>query len=278
VLLTSSPPTLHSQGQSTLWRATQTGAATRLLSRAGASGLSAPAISPDGKHVAYVVDGIALWQMDIDGTHARELYSLSATGFERIIGPRYGPNSLSISFTAGCCGRFTVYEISTDSKHLHQILAGGLRIFQDWAPPGTHLLFTMSGALWTADARGANNRPLGGDAPDAGTFSDASYSPDSTHIVSDLIPAVGQEAAAGVIVLLHSDGQYLSFLTNNLPYEVGTPSWSPDGKTIAFTAASGVEGALGRNRDLWMMRYDGAQKRNITRGRLGNVVDVAWAR
>ncbi|MDB5075869.1 MAG: hypothetical protein JWO42_2048, partial [Chloroflexi bacterium] len=88
VLATSSAPTLTSKGQSALWRVTPVGAATKLLARAGAYGLSAPILSPDGKHISYVVDGRALWQMDSSGSHARQLYALPASNSGLITGPR----------------------------------------------------------------------------------------------------------------------------------------------------------------------------------------------
>jgi Tol biopolymer transport system component len=276
VLVTSSTPTLTSRGQSALWRVTPTGNATRLLVRAGASGLSAPVLSPDGTHVTYVVDGRALWQMESNGSHARQLY---ATGSGLIMGPRYSRDASTIAFTAGCCGNLGIFGIDSNGAHVHTLLpGGGLRVFQDWSPDRKHMLYTIGGALWEADSRGRQAHPLGGDVPSAGSFRDAHYSPDGTHIVATLHPAQGSEAATAAIVLLHTDGQYLTFLTKDLSFDVGSPSWSPDGKRIAFLASSGAFGALGRQHDLWIMRYDGTQKRNMTHGKLGDVTEAGWAR
>jgi Tol biopolymer transport system component len=279
VLVTSTAATLTTGGQSVLWRATSLGAATKLLTRAGANGLSDAALSPDGRHIAFVEDGQVLWRMDSDGTDAKQLYMLSLASYGRLSGPRYTPDGKTITFTTGCCANFTVYSINADGSYLRILLKGGsLRIFQDWSPDGKHILYTQNGALWTADAHGNHAHPLDGDAPDAGSFLAARYSPDGTHIVAALRPAQGSEAAAAAIVLMHADGQYLTLLTANLTYDVGTPTWSPDGKQIAFVVSSGAEGALGRNHDLWLMRFNGADKKNVTRGRLGDVVEAGWAR
>jgi Tol biopolymer transport system component len=279
VLVTASAPSMQSPGQNVLWRVTVDGAARRLLSRRGAASLADPVVSPDQRQVAYVADGRELWQMDADGSRPHLLYTLPASGGSRLSDPRYAPGGAGLTVTAGCCGHFTVYSLARDGSRRTALFGGaGPRIFQDWLPSGSRTLLTEDGALWTADARGGRQAPLAGDVPGAGNFLDAHYSPDGTHIVAALIPAQGQEAAATLIVLLHADGQYLTSLTRDLAYDVGTPSWSADGKSIAFRAGSGAFGALGRQHDLWLMRYDGSQKRNITRGRLGDVVAVAWAR
>jgi Tol biopolymer transport system component len=262
---------------SALWQSDLSGHLLRLMSRNDGS-LDSPALSPDGKHIAYVVDGQALWQMDRNGSHPRLLYTLPAGAYERISGVRYTPDGHALGFTAGCCGNFTIERIGVDGKGLHALFTGGVRIFQDWSPNGKQMLFTVDGALWVADSTGTHARPLGGDVPGAGGFTDAHYSPDGSHVVATLTPAQGREGGHQVIVLLHPDGQYLTLLTANLPYDTTEPSWSPDGKSIAFLANSGPPGALGRLHDVWVMHFNGANARNLTNGRLGDVVSVGWAR
>jgi Tol biopolymer transport system component len=262
---------------SALWEGDLSGHMERIMSR-NDGGLDSPVSSPDGKHIAYVVDGQALWQMNRDGSHPRLLYTLPVGAYERISDVRYTPDGHALGFTAGCCGNFNIERIGVDGRGLHKLFTGGLRIFQDWSPDGRQMLFTVDGALWAADSTGAQARPLGGDAPGAGGFSDAHYSPDESHLVATLTPAQGREGDHQVIVLLHPDGQYLTVLTANLPYDASEPTWSPDGKSIAFLANSGPLGILGRLHDVWIMHFNGANARNLTRRRLGDVVSVGWAR
>jgi Tol biopolymer transport system component len=279
IVATGSAPTLSSTGQSALWRTDLLGHGVRLARRDGSNSLSDPVRSPDGRHVAYVEDGQTLWQMNADGSGARQLYAMASGSFGRISTPRYTPDGRTLSFTAGCCANFAIYSVGTDGQGLRRLLNGGVRFFQDWSPDGKTVLFTLNGALWSADARGGHAHPLGGDAPDAGNFFDVRYSPDGSHLVASLRPAPGAEEAAGrVIVLLHPDGHYLSVLTGNLPYDAEAPTWSPDGKRILFVVASGSLGPLGRTHDLWLMRYNGSGRQNITRGQFGDVEAAAWAR
>jgi Tol biopolymer transport system component len=279
ILTTGTAPTLTSPGRSALWRTDLLGHGLRLATRIGANTLSDPVRSPDGRRIAYVVDGQSLWQMQADGSGAQQLYSMPAGAFGRISAPRYSPDGRTLGFTTGCCANFTIFSVGTDGQGLRRLLSGGVRFFQDWSPDGKSIIFTLDGALWMADARGGHARAIGGDAPDAGSFFDVRYSPDGSHLVASLRPVPGAEEAAGrVIVLLHPDGRYLTVLTGDLPYDAAGPTWSPDGKRIVFVAATGALGPLGREHDLWIMRYNGAGRRNLTHGQFGDVEAAAWAR
>ncbi|HVA90990.1 MAG TPA: hypothetical protein VNL71_14245 [Chloroflexota bacterium] len=265
--------------RSALWWDTPVNHLARVPGITEAGSVTAITRSPDGSHSAYVLDGRTLWQADADGAHPRLLYALPADSFGQIIAPRYTADGRDLGFSAGCCANFTTYELSVDGAHPRRLFGGGIRLLQDWSPDGKHLLFTLNGALWVADPAGGHARPLGGDAPGAGSFADARYSPDGSHIVATLHPAQGAEEAAGaVIVLLHPDGQYLTILTPNLGLDASQPAWSPDGKQIAILVASGALGPLGRLHDLWLMRYDGKGLRNLTGGVAGDVSAIAWGR
>lgn len=251
---------------------------TRIL-LSGVGSLSGPARSPDGRTIGYVLGGRAIWQLDVASGTRKRLYRLGGSGYLRLDGPRYSPDGRAIAFTDGCCGSFGIERIDGDGSGLQRLLGGEVRIFQDWSPDGRRILFTLNGKLWSAATDGTHATPLGGDAPDAGTFFGARYSPDGTHIAAALALAQGGNEAGGrQIVLMHADGRYLTQLTPQMPFEASAPTWSANGKWIAFLAASGAVGARGPLHDLWLMRYDGSRKLNLSLGRLGDVEGVAWGR
>jgi Tol biopolymer transport system component len=264
---------------SALWWATPPNRPTRLRGGALAGAVTGLTRSPDGRHIAYVLNGRQLRQANADGSHFTVLYALPDGSFGQITAPRYTADGKALGFSAGCCANFTTYEIASSGGRPRKLFGGGVRLLQDWSPDRKHLLFTLNGALWTADPSGGHAHPLGGDVPDAGSFSDARYSPDGSHITAALRPAQGAEEAAGrVIVLLHPDGQYLTILTSGLGLDAAQPTWSPNGKQIAFLVASGALGSLGRLHDLWVMRFNGSDLRNLSRGAAGDVSTAAWAR
>lgn len=241
--------------------------------------VSALARSRDGRAIAYIAGGLSLWAMDADGQHNRLLYRVPSPAYLRISGPRFTPDGRTIGFTLGCCGNFSIYRIKSDGTGLRRLQSGGVRFLQDWAPDGTHMLFTLNGKLWTADPLGGHPTPIGNDAAEAGSFFDARYSPDNTHIAASLLPAQGASEASGrVIILMHDNGEYLTILTADLHYDATAPTWSADGKHIAFLVASGSIGAQGRLHDLWVMRFNGRQQTNLTRGALGDVTAAIWGR
>ena len=253
-------------------------APTRIL-LSGVGSLSAPARSPDGRTIGYVVGGRSIWQLDVGSGARTLLYRIDGSGYLRVDGPRYSPDGQAIAFTDGCCGSFGIERIAGDGSGLQRLLGGEVRIFQDWSPDGRRILFTVNGALWSAAPDGTRGAPLGGDAPDAGSFFDARYSPDGTHIAAALAPARGGNEGGGrQVVLMHADGRYLTQLTAQMPFEADGPTWSADGKWIAFLAASGAVGPRGALHDLWLMRYDGSRKVNLSLGRLGDVEGAAWGR
>lgn len=252
---------------------------SRLVAAAPGATFNAPVRSPDGRRLAYVQDGRILWQVDADGRHPRQLYALPSRTFLRVSGPRYTPEGIWLGFTAGCCGNFAIYRIRTDGSRLQQLSRGGVRFLQDWSPDGTHMLFTLDARLWTAGIDGTRAHALGGDLPDAGSFFTARYSPDGSHVVASLLPAEGgSEGGNRAIVIMHPDGRYLTDLTSTFTADATLPTWSPDGKAIAFVTASGAFDAAGRLHDLWMMRYDGRRRTNLTRGTLGDVQAATWGR
>ena len=60
------------------------------------------------------------------------------------------------------------------------------------------------------------------------------------------------------IVVMNADGSEQKNLTNDHPAGGSTPSWSPDGKRIAFV--SGRDG----NSEIYIMNPDGSELRNLT--------------
>lgn len=118
-----------------------------------------------------------------------------------------------------------LYVMRADGSGARRVMpalyAGGTA----WSPDGTKLVFAGGEGIWVMDANGRHQvRVATGGSP----------------YWLGLIP---------------SRGLFYPRATN-----FGSPTWSPDGRRIAFTAFQGVE-----NRDIWVMNADGSNQHRLKR-------------
>ena len=120
------------------------------------------------------------------------------------------------------------------------------------------------GSIWTVrpDGTGATRitRTTHGDT-------DPAWSPDGRRIA--FIRAIADEQAQFAqdpheIFVVNADGTGLRRLTRNHVYD-GEPTWSPDGRRIAFVRGGPPILAGPEIRDIWVMRSDGSRQRSLGR-------------
>jgi TolB protein len=128
-----------------------------------------------------------------------------------------------------------------------------------WSPDGRRIAFASSrgvpnGApfIWVMNADGSHPRRLTGKF----TGEYPAWSPDGMRIVFVTNQPVRQDGFD--LVVANADGTHAHRLTHNDVYEMG-PSWSPDGKWIAYHAGNGGD------HDLYLMHPDGSGTRRVTR-------------
>jgi dipeptidyl aminopeptidase/acylaminoacyl peptidase len=193
------------------------------LSMKSASGAQ---ISPDGRYVAYVVtqtnweENDFTQQIWIVQTATGERYQLTS-GKKSSSGPQWSPDSRRLAFVSDRDGKRQVYLIAPGGGEAAQLTTeeNGVTSLA-WSPDGAAIAFTSPGP----DAKAKKDRKekygdfevVGGDY----TMNHLWLAPVPADVPADLKQLPKAEA-----------------LTKGEQFSVGSFSWAPDGKRIAFSAS-----------------------------------------
>ncbi len=199
-----------------------------------------PQISPDGRHIAYMVNFADvrtdtrysnLWMINYDGTDNRPITS---GNFHDSL-PRWSPDGRRLAFLSDRDGSPQIYERWTDTGEVQKITnlpegPSGLA----WSPDGQQIAFL---SLVTEPARKLGNLPT---PPQGAKWADPA------RIIDKLVYRFDQvgylKPGNTQLFVVASDGSAPRQISNgklNLgpaPTGGATPVWAPDGKSIILSA------------------------------------------
>jgi Tol biopolymer transport system component len=219
--------------------------------------------SPDGKLLAFTqwrVNGkkasYDVWLVRADGGGLRRLTRDGVSGVvtwarKRLIVTRGGA-LLVLSPTGKVLGRLAKPFSKADEMA--------------WAPNGRSVALTAAGRLYTTNAHAYASREIVAPGSNA-TVANPSWSPNSRRIAFTMLTqrVIGQSLVeSGSIWTVGADGSGARRLSGNGALDAA-PTWSPDGRRIAFMRQPLRGGARARA-ELWVMRADGTDAHRLTSG------------
>ena len=224
----------------------------------------APSWSPDGKRIVFYAERndqpADLFVMDADGSNIRQLtHTAAAEGY-----PSWSPDGRSITFEADdASGNFDVYVMNADGSGTRRLTQDPRRdVGPAWSPDGKKIVFMSDRAGPEFDIFEMNADGSGVERLTAGqTNWFPQFSPDGTRLALH----VGRD-----VNVFDLRTRTLHALTQD-PANGMYPTWSPDGRKIAF-----MSWRNGKT-ELFTMNADGTDQRVLFSPAAGSAIDPRWS-
>ena len=215
-----------------------------------------------------------IYVMDADGKNTRRL--TNNPNFDN--SPSWSPDGKRIAFTSDRDGHFDmpgglpndeIYVMDADGGNQQNLTNDPNNDWDpSWSPDGKRIVFSSDRdgnyELYAMDANGKNQQRLTDN-----DFYDRvpSWSPDGKRIAFISKREghfIGEFGLSYEIYVMDADGKNTHRLTNNRKND-WNPSWSPDGKWIAFTSDRKGDEV---NYEIYVMDADGNNQRRLTNNRV----------
>jgi len=209
---------------------------------------------------------------------ATNLANLTNFEIELAVHPAWSPDGTKIAFRStrdsATANGDIYYMDAIDGTNVVRVTndqpATGDNYYPDWSPDGTELVFesrtddSANGDIYAIKIGGTDLRQL-----TTNTYlydTDPTFSPDGKKIAFQRREALGVDigSIAGIMVMDASDGGNKKLITPMYPYE-NSPSWSPDGKKIAYRKQFYDADDVLQSVAIWTVDVDGSNPTEIYR-------------
>ncbi|HEV7374021.1 MAG TPA: winged helix-turn-helix domain-containing protein [Pyrinomonadaceae bacterium] len=231
--------------------------------------ISALALAPDGKYVAYATihgDMQSLFIRQVDTTSAVEIVQPAPVGYRGITFSRDGAWVYYVTVEKDSFVG-TLYRVpilgGTSQKVLQESV--GSRI--EFSPDGRQIAFVhwtdrTHTALIIANVDGTGERQLATlDYEDGFSIDGPAWSPDGKTILAPTQSYNGKQPFASVVAINVDDGRTQTLLGNRWNW-IGQMTWLADGSGIILTAWNGDSEIM--SDQIWLMTYPSGETRRLT--------------
>ena len=213
----------------------------------------APRWAPSGRYMAYSsLRGVkwGIYLLDLSQAKERLLYGASSLG----IPGSFSPNGSSLFFSASQKGESKIFEVDLDGSHLRKITdTVGIDVSPSVSPDGRLVAFVSDRGgtpqIYIMNDRGGQARRI--------TFQGNYNTSPVWSPRSDRIAFVGRVDGSLQIHTIAPNGEGLTQLTSSGNND--NPSWSPDGRYIAYASSSGGDSSV-----IQIMLANGQKNRRIS--------------
>jgi dipeptidyl aminopeptidase/acylaminoacyl peptidase len=232
----------------------------------------APAFSPDGSHIAFVVQRAGssadadLYVMNVDGKGPTRLTS-TGTNWD----PTWSPDGTQIAFRKSVAGDEEIYVVGADGSGERDVSRSPQtwELAPSWSPDGTRIAFTsvrgndQGPQVYVMNADGTGVKQL---TDTADPHDSPQWSPDG-----DRIAFATQKNGVWGVDVMNADRSGIQRIAET-PGRGASPSWSPDGSRIAYETGS-VNADFA---DLNVVNADGSGAHAIARDEFPDLCCPTW--
>lgn len=217
--------------------------------------------APDGRHLTYAsyVGGFPdIYVLDLQTGQRRRLTANMSTN----ITPAFSPDGSLVAYASGQGTDMEIYVMTNIGSDEHAFApAFGIDIAPTFSPDGSEIVFASErGGKLNLYRKSLYGEGAGARITFSGSHNDSpDWSPDGTKIVFTRF------AGKYDIFVIDPDGSNMRQVTH-----VGSnehPRWAPDSRFITFSSL------LGNKSQIYLMRFDGAHKAPISKGKDSTLPD-----